>query len=49
VAPLLMTAVVVGWGPAGWLALAALFVLATAPAPAVTRRALSFRRRGPAA
>jgi hypothetical protein len=32
VAPLLMTAVVVGWGQAGWIALAALFVLATLPA-----------------
>jgi hypothetical protein len=49
VAPLLMTGVVVGWGQAGWLALAALFVVTTAPAPAITRRALSFRPRGPAA
>ena len=49
VAPLLMTAVVVGWGQAGWLALGALFVLATLPAPALTRRALRARARGPAA
>ena len=48
VAPLLMTAVVVGWGQAGWLALGALFVLATLPAPAITRRALRERARGPA-
>ncbi len=47
VAPLLMTAVVVGWGQAGWLALGGLFVLATLPAPAITRRAL--RARGPGA
>ena len=47
VAPLLMTTVVVGWGQAGWLALGALFVLATLPAPALTRRAL--RARAPAA
>ena len=46
IAPLLMTAVVVGWGQAGWLALGALFVLATLPAPALTRRAL--RSREPA-
>jgi hypothetical protein len=46
VAPLLMTTVVVGWGRSGWLALGALFVLATLPAPAITRRAL--RRSGPA-
>ena len=46
-APLLMTAVVVGWGQAGWLALAALFVLATLPAPAITRRALLARTPGP--
>jgi MFS family permease len=47
VAPLIMTTVVVGWGRAGWLALGALFVLATLPAPAITRRAL--RRPAPAA
>jgi hypothetical protein len=47
VAPLLMTTVVVGWGRAGWIALGALFVLATLPAPALTRRAL--RARAPAA
>ncbi len=46
-APLLMTAVVVGWGQAGWLALGLLFVVATLPAPAITRRALS--ARGPRA
>ena len=40
-----MTAVVVGWGQAGWLALGALFVLATLPAPALTRRALRARAR----
>ena len=45
VAPLLMTAVVVGWGQAGWLALGALFVVATLPAPAITRRALRARGR----
>jgi hypothetical protein len=47
VAPLLMTAAVVGWGQAGWLALGALFVTATLPAPALTRRALRARARGP--
>jgi hypothetical protein len=47
VAPLMMTTVVVGWGQAGWLVLGALFVLATLPAPALTRRAL--RARAPAA
>jgi hypothetical protein len=47
VAPLLMTAVVVGWGQAGWLALAGLFVLATLPAPAITRRALRARAPRP--
>jgi MFS family permease len=46
VAPMLMTAVVVGWGQAGWLALGALFVLATLPAPAITRRALRARAPG---
>jgi len=35
-----MTTVVVGWGAAGWLTLAALFLAATVPAPAMTRRAL---------
>jgi hypothetical protein len=34
-----MTAVVVGWGQAGWLALGALFVVVTLPAPAIVRRA----------
>jgi MFS family permease len=48
-APLLMTAVVVGWGQAGWLALGALFVAATLPAPAITRRALRARAPGAAA
>ena len=48
VAPLLMTAVVVGWGQPGWVALAGLFVLATAPAPAITRRALAARAPAPA-
>ena len=46
VAPMLMTAVVVGWGQAGWLALGALFVVATLPAPAITRRALRARAPG---
>jgi hypothetical protein len=49
VAPLLMTAVVVGWGRTGWIALGALFVLATLPAPALTRRALRARARRPGA
>jgi len=49
VAPLLMTAVVVGWGRAGWLALGALFVLATLPAPAIARRALRARETAPRA
>jgi hypothetical protein len=48
VAPLLMTAVVVGWGQAGWVALAALFVVATLPAPALTRLALRARATAPA-
>jgi hypothetical protein len=48
VAPLLMTAVVVGWGQAGWLALAGLLVAATVPAPALTRRAVRTRARGSA-
>jgi hypothetical protein len=47
VAPLLMTAVVVGWGRSGWLALGALFVIATLPAPAITRRALRARAPEP--
>jgi hypothetical protein len=46
VAPLLMTAVVIGWGQAGWIALGALFVLVTLPAPAITRRALRAQRAG---
>jgi hypothetical protein len=49
VAPLLMTAVVVGWGQAGWLALGALFVVVTLPAPAITRRALRAGAARPAA
>jgi hypothetical protein len=44
-APLLMTAGVVANGRAGWVALGALFVVATAPTGAVVRRAL--RRRDP--
>jgi len=48
VAPLLMTVVVVGWGQAGWLALGALFVVATLPAPAITRGALRARSRAAA-
>jgi hypothetical protein len=48
VAPLLMTTVVVGWGQAGWLALAGLLVAATLPAPALTRRAVRTRARGSA-
>ena len=47
VAPLLMTAVVVGGGQAGWLALGALFVAVTLPAPAITRRALGVARATP--
>jgi hypothetical protein len=42
-APVLMTLLVAGWGAPGWFVLAAIFLLATAPAPAVTRRALHFR------
>ena len=48
VAPVLMTVVVLGWGQAGWLALGALFVAATLPAPAITRRALRARSRAAA-
>jgi hypothetical protein len=40
-APVIMTVVVVGWGQPGWLALGALFLLALAPAPAVTSWALA--------
>lgn len=47
-APMLMTAVVVGWGQTGWLALGALFVAATLPAPAIARRAVRARERGSA-
>jgi hypothetical protein len=43
VAPALMTALVVGWGQPGWIALGALFVLATAPAVPVTRWAVRTR------
>jgi Major Facilitator Superfamily len=43
VAPALMTTLVVGWGQPGWIALGALFVLATAPAVPVTRWALRTR------
>jgi hypothetical protein len=43
VAPALMTTLVVGWGQPGWIALGALFVLATAPAIPVTRWALRTR------
>jgi MFS transporter len=42
-APALMTTLVVGWGQPGWLALGALFLLATAPARPVTRWALRTR------
>jgi hypothetical protein len=42
-APVLMTTLVAGWGQPGWLVLAALFVLATAPATRVTRWALRTR------
>jgi hypothetical protein len=38
-----MTTLVVGWGQPGWLALGALFVLATAPAVPATRWALRTR------
>jgi hypothetical protein len=47
VAPLLITAGVVGWGQAGWLALGALFVAVTLPTPALTRRALGMARATP--
>jgi hypothetical protein len=47
-APALMTMLVAGWGQPGWIVLAALFVLATVPAPPVTRWALA-QRREPAA
>ncbi|MGI8778884.1 MAG: MFS transporter, partial [Solirubrobacteraceae bacterium] len=47
-APMLMTAVVVGWGQTGWLTLGALFVAATLPAPAIARRAVRARERGSA-
>jgi hypothetical protein len=43
VGPALMTTLVVGWGQPGWLALGALFVLATAPAVPATRWALRTR------
>src|SRR3954447_19313003 len=43
VAPLLMTTLVAGWGQPGWLALGALFMLATAPAVPATRWALRTR------
>jgi hypothetical protein len=42
-APVLMTTLVAGWGQPGWLALAALFLLATAPAEPATRWALRTR------
>lgn len=42
-APALMTTLVAGWGQPGWLVLAALFVVATAPALPATRWALSTR------
>jgi MFS family permease len=47
-APALMTMLVAGWGQPGWIVLAAVFVLATVPAPPVTRWALA-QRREPAA
>jgi MFS family permease len=43
IAPALMTTLVVGWGQPGWIALGALFVLATAPAVPATRWALRTR------
>jgi hypothetical protein len=42
-APVLMTTLVAGWGQPGWLALAALFLVATAPAVPATRWALRTR------
>jgi MFS family permease len=41
--PLIMTTLVVGLGPAGWLLLGAVFLLAASPAPAITRWALRTR------
>jgi hypothetical protein len=41
--PVIMTTLVVGLGPAGWLALGAAFLLAASPAPRVTRWALRTR------
>jgi MFS family permease len=40
ISPALMTTLVVGWAPGGWLALGALFVLIVLPTPSITRRAL---------
>jgi hypothetical protein len=50
ISPALMTTLVVGWAPGGWLALGALFVLVVLPVPRVTRVALRdpFRTRAPA-
>jgi MFS family permease len=43
VSPAIMTTLVVGWAPGGFLALGALFALVVLPAPRITRRALSQR------
>jgi Major Facilitator Superfamily len=42
-APALMTTLIAGWGQAGWLVLAAIFLVATAPAMPATRWALRTR------
>ena len=42
-APALMTTLIAGWGRPGWFALAAIFLVATAPATATTRWALRTR------
>jgi hypothetical protein len=44
-APAVMTTLVIGRGPAGWLVLGGVFVLAVLPATPATRWAL--RTRGP--
>jgi predicted MFS family arabinose efflux permease len=39
--PALMTTLVAGWAPGGWLVLGALFLLVVAPVPRLTRRAVA--------
>lgn len=48
VGPAVMTTLVVGWAPAGWLVLGVVFILAAAPTTIVTRRALTPRAPQPA-